>query len=104
MRNQPITMGTLTIASATTDSLALELRRRPITALAIYAPATLPETVTVQVSPDGTNWATHPVTAGIGAANVIIIEPIAFSWLRLHAGVAAAADRTFVLEAAEDIL
>lgn len=104
MRNQPIRLGTLTIASAGTDSPSLDLKRKPVVAITVYAPATLTGTITIQVSHDDSTWATHPVTAGLAASTVVVIEPIAFSYLRIHSNAAEGGNRDFVLEAAEDIL
>lgn len=103
MRNQPIDLGTLVIASGQTDSPLLAMNRRPVVAIAIYAPATLPETITIQISPDGVAWNTHPVTAGLGAGNLVVIDPFIGYALRIHASAAVAANRSFVVQATEDI-
>lgn len=93
---------TLTIESGQTLSNTLgrsELER--VQDIGIFAPDTLPETVTVQVAADEalTEWcdlqsAGADVVAAAGKCTVISHSP--FFGLRLSAGAAVAADRAFV--------
>lgn len=73
-------------------------------ACGIFAPGTLPETVSIQLEPtqDGTNWAilqSAGTDVTIQAGRALMIMEGAFKKLRLQAGGAVAADRIFQLRA-----
>lgn len=66
----------------------------------IIAPATLPETVAVQVAVDDSGWATlktGQVDVTLSAARATIIINGGFTALRLLAGSSVAADRLFTV-------
>ncbi len=92
---------TLTIPSGQTVSNAAHLDAGPaLHALAIQAPATLPETVTLAASHDGTTFADAQSAASditIPANRVTVLTAIPYSRIRLRAGSAVAADRVFVV-------
>ena len=72
---------------------------RHIEGVEFFAPATLPETLTVQVTHDGgTTWVPHQDSAGaditLTAAKATIVRPIACNGIRLVAGGAVAAERS----------
>ncbi len=71
---------------------------RHIEGVEFYAPATLPETVTVQVTSDGgATWVAHQEAGAditLIAAKATIVRPIACNGIRLVAGGAVAAERS----------
>lgn len=99
---------TLTIASGQTLSPALDLTSygtRYVRRVLLIAPATLPESVTVLVSTDDSTYA----TLQSGAADIVLpagkatqINGFQTKWLKLQAGGAAGADRTFILTIASE--
>jgi hypothetical protein len=96
--------GTFVIANGGTTSNEISLRY--IKSLGIVAPATLPETVTVQVKPhNDANF--RALSSGgsdvtVGAGKAIALEFLPFEKIRLVSGVNAAAERTFQVSAIED--
>jgi hypothetical protein len=88
---------TLTIASGGTASG--ELRVMQPMALTIYAPATLPETVTVRVAPalggTFTDFQDGGSDVTIPAGGSVVVQILHAGALKLEAGGAAAADRAF---------
>lgn len=102
-----VPLGTLTIANGQTNSAALPLERiRYMSGFVIWAPATLPESVTVAVSYDGTNYATLQ-SAGtdvtVGAGKAVVVLSGGFVGLRLTSASSVAADRAFVIRGTEEI-
>lgn len=97
----PAYFATLTIPSGQTVSNAADLDDGvPLAALSIQAPATLPETVTLAASHDGTTYgdvqsAGSDVT--LPAGKVTTLTAIPYNKVRLRAGGAVAADRVFVV-------
>src|SRR5918999_5203191 len=98
-------VATLTIASGAAISNVLTLNDgaalRVWTAV-VYAPATLPEAVTVEVSADEVTWDTlrangEDVALAAGKADPLI--GLACHALRLKAGANVAADRVFTVHA-----
>ena len=93
----------LTIVSGQTLSPALDLDtygKRYVRRLLVLAPATLPETVTLAVSVDDVTYA----TLQSGAADIIFpatkatqINGFQVRYIKMQAGGAVAADRTFSL-------
>ena len=105
----PIKLGTLVIASGQTDSNTLSFltgAASRVEALAIAAPDTLPETVTVHVLLPGA--ADYNPLRSSGADVVLApgktdeIDTIAFGTMKLIAGGAVGGDRTFVLSGREE--
>lgn len=100
-----IRVGSLTIPAAGTDSPALSSDDiRDSDFLTIFAPATLPEAVNVQVSwlkvPAAGDWRDlrrNAADVTIAAGDAETIDGVSFNALRLHAGGAVAADRAFQL-------
>ena len=84
---------TLTIANGATNSGALGNLLRKARALRIFAPATLPETITVFVSVNGVDWVSTGTTLSAGEAT--LVEFPASQDMRLTAGAAVGADRVF---------
>ncbi len=99
-------IATLTIPSGQTESNVLDLRGantlRPWYGT-LYAPATLPETVTVHVADRtgafGTLQSPPATDITIPAGKRIAIGPITASRLKLVASAGVAADRVFTWEA-----
>jgi hypothetical protein len=96
---------TLTIPNAGTTSNVVYLKDqgawRSFNAM-LYAPATLPETVTVEVSPDDVVWDTlrasgSDITLAAGKADPLI--GLTCYALRLKAGAAVAGARVFTFHA-----
>lgn len=90
--------GVVTITSGQTSSPEVIVPERYVM-VGILAPATLPEVVTVQVAErsGGTFRALQSAGADvtIAASKAIVVTNMPFSTLRLTAGAAVAADRTF---------
>lgn len=84
---------TRTVNSANETADALQIN--------IQCPATLPETCTIQVSHDATNWVTlNDGTTDVpipGAGKGGIYDNISFPYWRILSGTAVAAQRTFKL-------
>ena len=99
----------LTIANGETDSDQYdESQLTGVRAIALQAPGTLPETITVQVSLDGgTNFAALQSPPGtdvtIAAGKAIVIDVGGFDAFRLQAGASVGADRVFSANFIEDI-
>ena len=97
------TVYTLTISSGQTVSNEAVIGGW-LKACGVFAPGTLPETVSIQLEPtqDGSNW-TILQSAGtdvtIQAGRALMIMEGAFKKLRMQAGWAVAADRVFQLRA-----
>ena len=93
---------TMTIASGnstSTESLS-DKELRHASAIAIQAPDTLPETVDVEVTLDGTNWSDYAIQGtalSVDAGLAEVISPVPFIGLRLRALVNVAADRVFIV-------
>lgn len=100
----------LVIASGQTASNAIDLAAGVNTKIAlgtlvdfiVYAPSTLPETVSVQISylesPTASDWSTVYVSGAdvtVPAGKAVVVPVGAAAALRLLAGGAVAADRTF---------
>ncbi len=105
--------GTLTIASGQTQSQAYAVQSAlgSLIDLLVFAPATLPETVRVQVAPiaapQAADW--KDLQVGVPGANMTIAAGVAqmvpaggMAAIRLVSGVAVAADRVFTLNAQMD--
>jgi hypothetical protein len=107
MRNQPIDLGTMVIASSGTDSTAIEFKRKPVRGVAIYAPAALTGTVTLYVSADSASTYQKLQSAGsditIGAGDCVVVDAVACDYMRVTSGSAEASARTFVVMAYEDV-
>lgn len=90
---------TVTILSGATESNGLVLGGF-LKACSVFAPSTLPETVSVQLEPtrDGVEWRTLQsggTDVTIPAGKVAMILEGAFKKLRLLSGAAVGADRVF---------
>lgn len=97
-----------TIGSGTTDGATILLSYYYFAKqLVITAPATLPETITVQVSEDGgSTWAPLDIGSGdvtIAAGVELTIENHGWTAIRLVSGGATAADRTFIVKGVEEL-
>jgi hypothetical protein len=97
-----------TILSGQTSSSALTPSQlRFLSAITIEAPDTLPETVNIETSADGSSWSTFQSPPGtdvvIGAGKSISILEVSFRYLRVTATVGVAADRAFLVSATEEI-
>lgn len=112
MSGQIVSMGTLSIAAGQTDSAALLATRdfREADSISIFAPAVLPETVTLQGAPNESPAAGDWMTVSRGGADVsvpagkvVTIELPSFKALRLHAGGAVAAQRDFPMNKGFDL-
>lgn len=98
---QAVGVNALTIANGQTASGTLgRTLLRWASEITFYAPATMPETVTVQVSrdPDATsplwqNYQEGGADITLSAGDATTIAPPALGGLRLSAGTAVAADR-----------
>ncbi len=89
---------TLTIASGETESAALHVGGR--NTIVIGAPATLPETVTLHTSLDGTTYQEHQsngIDITIGAGKNVSVHPLTVHSIKLVAGGAVAAARAFTV-------
>lgn len=106
-------IGQLTIPNGQSDSpgiSTLDPLARPgvgsSVGLLIAAPATLPETITVEILPFGSaTWRTLQSAGAdvtIAAGKAVVIAPTPFADLRLHSGVAVAGDRTFDIDSQID--
>lgn len=95
----------LTIASGGTTSNSVNVKK--VKRITLVAPATLPETVTLQVSVDGGTTFNAFQTGGadvtIAAAKAKGVDYLVATHVRLSAGAAVAADRVFQLMADEDV-
>jgi filamentous hemagglutinin family protein len=99
---------TLSILNGQTDSPILDLteaKARYGVHLTIIAPGTLPEAITVQVTDGaaGTIFGTLQSSGAditIAAAKAVVIGKLVAGGLRLHAGVAVAAQRDFIIQGA----
>jgi hypothetical protein len=106
MRNQPILLGTLTIASGGTASGAIEVGDKPIRSLVIAAPAALTGVVSVQVSLDaGVTW--KYLTSGgadiqIAAARCVVVDCVGYDQVRVFSSAAEGGARAFVLKVVEE--
>lgn len=110
MSRQRITLPDLVIASGQTASNEISLTAGINTKIAlgtlvdfiIYGPATLPETVAVQISylesPTSSDWSTVYISGAdvtVPAGKAVVVPVGAAAALRLLAGGATAATRTF---------
>lgn len=106
-------IGQLTIPAGGTASPALstlQFSRAGVgsaVGILIAAPATLPESVSVQVLPAGSSeWRvlqSGGVDVTVAAGKAIVLSPAPFNDIRLLAGAAVAADRTFDVDAQMDM-
>lgn len=90
---------TLTILNGQTTSASIEIGGF-LKSCTIYAPATLPETVTVQIEPTKTGTAFCTLLSGasditVPAGKAVIIMETPFAQLRVVAGANVGADRVF---------
>lgn len=90
---------TLTIASGQTESNAVEIGGF-LRSCAIFAPMTLPETVTVKIEPTPTGTTFRTLLSGpddvtVPAGKAVVITEIPFAQVKLVAGSAVGADRVF---------
>lgn len=86
---------TLTIPVSGTQSNAEELGGG-VDMVTLYAPATLPETVTLHSSPDGVTFSAHQVTGAdvtLAAGKARSVYPLRAHSIKLVAGAAVAAQR-----------
>lgn len=97
---------TLTILSGAADSGVLELAdqgAKRVMAVWIFAPLTLPETITVEVAPRGSSVWRGLQSGGndvtVVAGKVTAITQVASSRLRIHSSSNVGADRVFAIEA-----
>jgi len=98
---------TLTIASGqtTSNSILSWQTYGSASGIMIHSPATLPETITLQVSPDnGTTW--NDLQLGVPLANVLVPGPAKATYyngivlgtaIRLVAGAAVGGNRVFTI-------
>lgn len=118
MRRQIISLGTLTIALGATESNEISLNDGvqskialgTLVDLVVFAPSTLPETVTVQLSwldrPATTDWRVAYVAGAdvtVPAGKAVSVPMAAMKALRLQAGGAVAAARVFHVLGQADI-
>lgn len=111
MAGQFAILGTLTIVNGATDSGILVPKTKGfgyLSTLIVYCPATLPETITMQVDPYEANqtWYTlqdNGADVAFAAGKAVVVFTGAFQSMRLHAGVAVAADRVFVVTGQLDL-
>lgn len=92
---------TLTIPSGQTNSNAVVIGGY-LQACTIFAPTTLPETITVQVEPTATGTDFKTLQSGgaditIGAGKAVMIIEGAFKQIRFVAGASVGADRVFTI-------
>lgn len=94
---------TVTILSGQTTHAGVVLDGY-LKALSIFAPGTLPETVTLQVAPGSTSGASDFRALQSGGADItvpankaVMVTEAAFRQIRLVAGAGVAADRTFTI-------
>lgn len=88
------TSNVLTLDSTGIDSL------RDADGLCIYAPSALSGTVTIEVSPDNSNWAS--LTSGsvdvmIGPAKAVTLVEISWRYMRLKSGTSEGDNRFFLV-------
>ena len=98
----------LTIASGGTSSGSVgRAALRAARAIAIFAPATLPETVNIAVSNDGGSTYCTLQSGGsdiaIAAGKALVIDAVAFDDLRLTATGAVGANRAFTTHVVEEV-
>lgn len=107
MRNQPIGLGTLTVASGQTDSAALEFRKKPLRGITVFAPAALTGTVNIQVSGDaGSTWNdlySGGIVVEVPAGSAVAVDFVGWDQLRIHSDASEGADRAFVIKGIEDM-
>lgn len=106
---QRVTLPDFVIASSGSESGVLDLEvagREQPAGFAVYGPATLTGTITVEWSPDGTTW--HTLRDGgadvtIGAGDVVVVDfPLALAKaMRIVSSGTEAAERTFKVIAYE---
>lgn len=102
---------TLTIASGQTESDTIDLHGagniKP-RAMHLYAPATLPETISLHTAPRATATFAPLMSNGtaipVAAASNQIIYPFQAGAFKLVSGAAVAADRTFNLSLSSTVL
>lgn len=83
-----------TVSSETLGESLLRYAR----GVTLFSPDTLPETVTIEVTDDGTNWVTlqsGAVDIELPAGKATVVTVLSSRGLRLVAGGAVGADRTF---------
>lgn len=106
----PVELPDLAIASGQTESPEVDFTRGIhawVRSLTVASPDTLPETVTVQVTTKRSGGNFNPLQSGgaditLPAAKATSISPISFARMKLVAGAAVAAIRTFELSGRED--
>jgi hypothetical protein len=101
MSNNLATIKDLVILSGTQNSrsVAAVYETADANLIGILSPATLPDTVTIEVSHDDTTFATlNNGTADVAApaaGKACVYDQLVFPYWRLHAAAPTAADRTF---------
>ncbi len=105
MRNYPVKLADLVIPNGTAVSNEISLLKTRFRGLAIFSPGDLTNTITVEVSPDGTNF----MTLRSGAADVaiaidecVIIDFVAYQEIRLKSSSNEGSERTFQVRAVEE--
>lgn len=98
-----VDLADIVIPNGGTESNALDVGS--VNSLAIFAPAALTGTVTLQISPDGENW----YNAKSGGDNIavavdagVVITNGGYKYLRLISGSTEAAARTFKVSMQEE--
>lgn len=106
MRNQPISLGTVTISTSAQASSAIDLDRKYIRSLVIGAPAAVTGTINVQISLDKQeSWLylqSGSTDIDIPAARCVVIDCVGYDAVRVYSSSAEAVDRIFTVKAVEE--
>ena len=105
MRNYPVKLADLVIGNGNTESNEVSLLKTRYRGLAIFSPGTLTGTITVEVSPDGTNFMTlrsGGSDVAIAIDECVVIDFVAYQEIRLKSGSAEGDERTFQVRAVEE--
>lgn len=98
-------LGTLTISSGQTSSGSLgPTMIGKFDGVVFFAPSALTGTVTVEASPDGTNWYTVKsggVDVEVPVDSAVTVVDMGFYGIRLTSSASEASDRTFTVRGSE---
>ena len=105
MRNYPVKLADLVIPNGTDVSNAISLLKTRFRGLAIFSPSALTNTITAEVSPDGTNFMTlrsGGSDVAIAVDECVVIDFVAYQEIQLKSSGNEGAERTFQVRAVEE--